>query len=152
MQRMIRLVRLAGMVLLAMTLGAGAAGADEYYFAMIFGSQSKPKLLRYTHTWATIVRAVGEGPDLNAYQPRAEHDQLAAPDARREGPAAEARAGSQPRPLPDAPGRDGQRRVDHDVGPVRGPPRGLAEVAADPPDPRERAGRVPGDQHGRGTS
>ena len=34
---------------------------------MIFGSQSKPKLLRYTHTWATFVRAVGEGPDLNTY-------------------------------------------------------------------------------------
>ena len=68
MQRMIRLVRLAGMCLLATSLDAGAAGADDYYFAMIFGSQSKPKQLRYTHTWATIVRAVGEGPDLNTYQ------------------------------------------------------------------------------------
>ena len=30
---------------------------------MIFGSQSSPKLLRYTHTWATFVRVVGEGDD-----------------------------------------------------------------------------------------
>jgi hypothetical protein len=34
---------------------------------MIFGSQSKPKLLQYTHTWATFIRAVGEGPDANNY-------------------------------------------------------------------------------------
>ena len=34
---------------------------------MIFGSQSNPKQLRYTHTWATYVRAVGEGPDPTQY-------------------------------------------------------------------------------------
>src|SRR5262249_25125678 len=26
-----------------------------------------PKLLQYTHTWATFIRAVGEGPDANNY-------------------------------------------------------------------------------------
>lgn len=57
-----------GLVLLAAELGAGTAAADEYFFLMIFGSQSRPKLLRYTHTWATLVRAVGEGPDLNSYR------------------------------------------------------------------------------------
>jgi hypothetical protein len=62
-----RLLRLAGMVLLAISLFAEVAHAGEYYFALIFGSQSKPKQLRYTHTWITIVRAVGEGPDLNTY-------------------------------------------------------------------------------------
>ncbi|WP_435006806.1 hypothetical protein P12x_004281 [Tundrisphaera lichenicola] len=41
--------------------------ADDYYFVMIFGSQSRPKLLRYTHTWATFVKATGEGPDLANY-------------------------------------------------------------------------------------
>jgi hypothetical protein len=41
--------------------------AEEYYFVMIFGSQSSPKLLRYTHTWATFVKATGEGPDLGTY-------------------------------------------------------------------------------------
>jgi hypothetical protein len=34
---------------------------------MIFGSQTSPKQLRYTHTWATFVRAVGEGPDVRNY-------------------------------------------------------------------------------------
>jgi hypothetical protein len=43
------------------------ARAGEYYYAIIFGSQSHPKQLRYTHTWATFIRVVGEGPDLNAY-------------------------------------------------------------------------------------
>jgi hypothetical protein len=46
---------------------ATATKADEYYYVMIFGSQSKPKLLQYTHTWATFIRAVGEGPDANNY-------------------------------------------------------------------------------------
>jgi hypothetical protein len=41
--------------------------ADEFYYVMIFGSQSRPKLLQYTHTWATFVRAVGEGADANQY-------------------------------------------------------------------------------------
>jgi hypothetical protein len=40
---------------------------DEFYYAMIFGSQSKPKLLQYTHAWATFIRVVGEGPDANSY-------------------------------------------------------------------------------------
>jgi hypothetical protein len=44
------------------------ANASEYHFMMVFGSQSHPKQLRYTHTWATFVRAVGEGPDLASYQ------------------------------------------------------------------------------------
>jgi hypothetical protein len=44
-----------------------SATADEYYFGMIFGSQTKPLHFRYTHTWATIVRAVGDGPDLSTY-------------------------------------------------------------------------------------
>jgi hypothetical protein len=46
---------------------AGHAKGDEFYYVMIFGSQSKPKLLRYTHTWATFIRAVGEGPDASNY-------------------------------------------------------------------------------------
>jgi hypothetical protein len=46
---------------------AAPACAGEYYFLLVFGSQSRPKQLRYTHTWATFVRAVGEGPNLNDY-------------------------------------------------------------------------------------
>jgi hypothetical protein len=44
-----------------------AVGAGEFYYVLIFGSESHPKLLRYTHTWATFVRAVGEGPDPAGY-------------------------------------------------------------------------------------
>jgi hypothetical protein len=46
---------------------AGETRADEFYYVMIFGSQSHPKLLQYTHTWATFIRAVGEGPDASNY-------------------------------------------------------------------------------------
>lgn len=46
---------------------AAESRAGESHYVMIFGSQSDPKQLRYTHTWATFVRAVGEGPDPNAY-------------------------------------------------------------------------------------
>jgi hypothetical protein len=61
-------LRLPGLVLVL--LGAllnTSASASEYYFTMIFGSQSEPKQLRYTHTWLTVIRAVGEGPDLSTY-------------------------------------------------------------------------------------
>jgi hypothetical protein len=46
---------------------ASPALAGEHYFLLVFGSQSSPRQLRYTHTWATFVRAVGEGPDLSHY-------------------------------------------------------------------------------------
>jgi hypothetical protein len=49
-------------------LSVGAARGEERYYAMILGSQSSPKLLRYTHTWATFVRVVGEGDDPRGYQ------------------------------------------------------------------------------------
>jgi hypothetical protein len=53
--------------LIVLSSSAGTARAGEFYYAMIFGAQSSPKLLRYTHTWATLVRAVGEGPDPSHY-------------------------------------------------------------------------------------
>src|SRR5689334_1085665 len=51
-----------GLVLtvVAALAAAPAKGAERYY-ALIFGSQSSPKRLRDTHTWATFVRVVGEG-------------------------------------------------------------------------------------------
>ena len=52
---------------LVFALTVGETRGEEFYYVMIFGSQSKPKLLRYTHTWATFIRAVGEGPDANSY-------------------------------------------------------------------------------------
>jgi hypothetical protein len=49
-------------------LSPGRANGEERYYGMIFGSQSSPKLLRYTHTWATFIRVVGEGDDPAGYQ------------------------------------------------------------------------------------
>ena len=37
-------------------LSAGRASAADRYFAMVFSSQAKPKLPRYTHVWATMVK------------------------------------------------------------------------------------------------
>lgn len=42
--------------------------ADERYFAIFFGSESKPWRPKYTHTWATVVKLTGEGTDLDRYQ------------------------------------------------------------------------------------
>jgi hypothetical protein len=67
MNRLYRLLLTFALALAGSLLGAGTVAADDYYFAMIFGSQSQPKLLRYTHTWATLVHAYGTGPDLNTY-------------------------------------------------------------------------------------
>ena len=44
------------------------SSADERYFVMIFGSELKSKRPKYTHTWATWVKATGEGPNLCEYQ------------------------------------------------------------------------------------
>lgn len=49
------------------SLCSAEARSEEFYYALIFGSQSHPKLFRYTHTWVTFVRAVGVGPDPNDY-------------------------------------------------------------------------------------
>src|SRR5689334_7001698 len=66
---MLRRARTAFAAILGLYLATAAAETrgDEFYYVMIFGSQSHPKLLQYTHTWGTFVRAVGEGPDANNY-------------------------------------------------------------------------------------
>ena len=55
------------MILAALTFAPNASKANEYYYVMIFGSQTRPKQLRYTHTWAVAVRASGQGSDLSKY-------------------------------------------------------------------------------------
>ena len=55
------------LTLIILPVSIGTARAEEAYYVMIFGSQSSPKELRYTHTWATFVRAIGEGPDPSTY-------------------------------------------------------------------------------------
>jgi hypothetical protein len=47
-------------IVLGLSALSSSAQASERYYVLIFGSQSHPKLLRYTHTWATFVRAVGD--------------------------------------------------------------------------------------------
>src|SRR6516165_1298634 len=47
-------------LVLGLSASSSSARASERYYVLIFGSQSHPKLLRYTHTWATFVRAVGD--------------------------------------------------------------------------------------------
>ena len=44
------------------------ATAGESYFIILFGSESSPKEFRFTHTWATYVKVVGEGTDPANYQ------------------------------------------------------------------------------------
>jgi hypothetical protein len=56
-----------GVIALSGALSAAEARSQESYYVMIFGSQSSPKLLRHTHTWATFIRVVGEGPDASNY-------------------------------------------------------------------------------------
>jgi hypothetical protein len=46
-----------------LSFSTSSAVADERFYVLIFGSESHPKLLKYTHTWATFVRAVGDGKD-----------------------------------------------------------------------------------------
>jgi hypothetical protein len=58
---------LAAFLSLCLAATASEPRGDEFCYVMIFGSQSSPKLLQYTHTWATFIRAVGEGPDASGY-------------------------------------------------------------------------------------
>jgi hypothetical protein len=61
------LLRIAAALGLLLGLMATNAAAGESYYVLVFASQSHPKLPRYTHTWATFVRAVGEGADPDSY-------------------------------------------------------------------------------------
>jgi hypothetical protein len=47
---------------------ASAARSEERYYVIIFGSESTPRLPRYTHTWATLVKASGDDPDPSKYR------------------------------------------------------------------------------------
>lgn len=53
--------RAGAALVIIFALAATPARGQERYYALIFGSQSSPKLLRHTHTWATFVRVVNEG-------------------------------------------------------------------------------------------
>jgi len=51
---------------IVLSLAAEASAADRY-FVIIFGSESVPKRARFTHTWATVVKATAEPGDKEAY-------------------------------------------------------------------------------------
>jgi hypothetical protein len=58
-------------LLLPLLLGCfgweSVAQAEERYYVLIFGSESTPREPRYTHTWATFVKASGEDTDTSKY-------------------------------------------------------------------------------------
>ena len=45
---------------------APPAPAGVRYFILVFGAQSTPKLPRYTHSWATVVKVTDQGPGASA--------------------------------------------------------------------------------------
>jgi hypothetical protein len=47
---------------------AGPLQASEFYYMLVFGSQQIPPRARYSHTFATFVKATGEGPDVAGYR------------------------------------------------------------------------------------
>lgn len=47
---------------------ASPAHSGTRYFVMVFGSESVPKRPRFTHTWATIVKAVPAAGNPSSYQ------------------------------------------------------------------------------------
>ena len=44
------------------------AGDGARYFVMVFGSESSPKRARYTHTWATMVKATPDPRQADAFE------------------------------------------------------------------------------------
>ncbi len=52
---------------LLLFLTAGAARAGEFYYVTLFGAQRTPNNPDFSHTFATFVRASGDGPDSKAY-------------------------------------------------------------------------------------
>lgn len=42
--------------------------AGESYFLMVFAAQGEPNVPRLSHTWATVIKATGEGPAAESYR------------------------------------------------------------------------------------
>lgn len=60
---------LAALTICALALLGDARSAEgaDFFYMLVFGSESDPKRLRLTHTYATFVRATGDGPDIANY-------------------------------------------------------------------------------------
>jgi hypothetical protein len=51
------------LTVLSALISSGAGRADDRYYMMIFGSETDPFAVRFTHTFALFVKASGEGND-----------------------------------------------------------------------------------------
>jgi hypothetical protein len=60
-------VRIGVLAALLLLLVVPAAHGDEYYYVLIFGAQRVPNRPKYSHSFATFVRAVGTGPCADTY-------------------------------------------------------------------------------------
>jgi hypothetical protein len=47
---------------------AALGQAAEFHYVLVFAAQGHLNLPRHSHTWATFVKASGEGPDANSYR------------------------------------------------------------------------------------
>jgi hypothetical protein len=59
--------RLLAAALLALALVPTAARGEEFYYAIIFATEGDLPLPRYAHTFATFVKATGQGPCSDHY-------------------------------------------------------------------------------------
>jgi len=57
----------AAVALLLVLVWAPAARAEEFYYMLVFGSQRLPPQAKYSHSFATFVRATGQGPCAESY-------------------------------------------------------------------------------------
>jgi hypothetical protein len=57
----------AGIALAFVFMFARGARAEEFYYMMVFGSQRVPPQASYSHTFATFVKATGQGPCAESY-------------------------------------------------------------------------------------
>lgn len=60
--------RVGSLLVLMLGLFPGRSTAAESHYVLIFGAQPTPKVIKDSHTWATFVRAVGEGTDPAGYR------------------------------------------------------------------------------------
>lgn len=57
----------ASLAILLLVGPVSRASANDVFYVIIFGSEDDPKHLKYSHTFATFIRATGEGCDPSNY-------------------------------------------------------------------------------------
>src|SRR6266849_8471790 len=66
--RKLRTLLVLGTALLLSNVLLLEARADESYYMIVYGAQRTPNVPRFTHTFATFVKATGEGDDKSKYK------------------------------------------------------------------------------------